>query len=205
MRRTFFYGWVVVAVTSVVVLIIAGVRSAPGAFLLSMTQEPGWSTSSVSFAAAVGLVGLLRMLPSVVAAPFAATLGDRYPRQRVILVVNVARTVALVIAAAVALAGMSPWIIYLLSAVIGLLQSVFRPTQAALLPALARTPAELTAANLVLTTIEGVGIFLGPAIGGLLLAVTSPAWTPASTSRAVDMPTASTPHARRARISAGVS
>ena len=54
----------------------------------------------------------------------------------------------------------------------GLLQSVFRPTQAALLPLLARSPQELTAANLVLTTIESVGIFVGPAIGGLLLAVT---------------------------------
>jgi hypothetical membrane protein len=54
----------------------------------------------------------------------------------------------------------------------GLLQSTFRPTQAALLPQLARTPEELTAANLVLTTVEGVGIFVGPAIGGLLLAAT---------------------------------
>ena len=56
MRRTVFYGWIVVAITSVVVLVISGVRSAPGAFLLSMTNEPGWSTASVSFAAAVGLV-----------------------------------------------------------------------------------------------------------------------------------------------------
>jgi len=56
MRRPLFYGWVVVAVTAVVVLITAGVRSAPGAFILSMTAEPGWSTSTVSFAAAVGLV-----------------------------------------------------------------------------------------------------------------------------------------------------
>jgi MFS family permease len=56
MRRAFFYGWVVVAVTAVVVLVTAGVRSAPGAFILSMTEEPGWSTASVSFAAAVGLV-----------------------------------------------------------------------------------------------------------------------------------------------------
>src|SRR5688572_21438137 len=56
MRRAFFYGWVVVAVTAVVVLVTAGVRSAPGAFLLSMTEEPGWSTASVSFAAAAGLV-----------------------------------------------------------------------------------------------------------------------------------------------------
>jgi len=55
-RSSFFYGWVVVAVTAVVVLVTAGVRSAPGAFLLSMTEEPGWSTATVSFAAAVGLV-----------------------------------------------------------------------------------------------------------------------------------------------------
>ena len=56
MRRVIFYGWVVVAVTAVVVLVTAGVRSAPGAFLLSMTEEPGWSTATVSFAAAAGLV-----------------------------------------------------------------------------------------------------------------------------------------------------
>jgi sugar phosphate permease len=56
MRRGFFYGWVVVVVTAIVVLITAGVRSAPGAFLLTMTGEPGWSTASVSFAAAAGLV-----------------------------------------------------------------------------------------------------------------------------------------------------
>src|SRR5829696_1417996 len=56
MRRAFYFGWVVVAVTAVVALVTAGVRSAPGALILSMTQEPGWSTASVSFAAAVGLV-----------------------------------------------------------------------------------------------------------------------------------------------------
>jgi len=56
MRRAFFYGWVVVAVTAIIVLVTAGVRSAPGAFLLSMTGEPGWSTASVSFAAAAGLI-----------------------------------------------------------------------------------------------------------------------------------------------------
>ena len=127
-------------------------------------------------AGAVGLVGLLRMLPSVVAAPFAAALGDRYSRQFVILVVNVARTATIILAAAVAFLGAPAMVVYLLASLIGLLQSVFRPTQAALLPVLARSPEELTAANLVLTTIEGVGIFVGPAIGGVLLAVVRPEW-----------------------------
>jgi MFS family permease len=80
MGRRFFYGWVVVAVTAVVVVIVAGVRSAPGAFLLSMTQEPGWSTASVSFAAAVGLVvfGL--------AGPFSGWLMGRIGVRSVVLV-----------------------------------------------------------------------------------------------------------------------
>ena len=122
--------------------------------------------------AAVGLVGLIRVLPSVVAAPFAAVLGDRYPRHRVLFLVNVARTALILGAAAVALLDVHVAAIYALTALVGLMQSLFRPTQAALLPSLARSPEELTAANLVLTTIESVGIFMGPAIGGIMLALT---------------------------------
>ena len=122
--------------------------------------------------AAVGVVGLIRVLPSVVAAPFAAMLGDRYPRHRVLFLVNIARTALILAAAAVALLDVHIAAIYVLTALVGLMQSLFRPTQAALLPALARSPEELTAANLVLTTIESVGIFMGPAIGGIMLALT---------------------------------
>jgi MFS family permease len=122
---------------------------------------------------AVGVVGLIRVLPSVVAAPFAAMLGDRYPRHRVILFVNIARTVLILAAAVVALLELHVAAVYVLTALVGLMQSLFRPTQAALMPALARSPEELTAANLVLSTIESLGIFLGPAIGGIMLAFTN--------------------------------
>ncbi|MFL5980576.1 MAG: MFS transporter [Gaiellaceae bacterium] len=121
-------------------------------------------------AAAVGLVGLLRVLPSVVAAPFGAVLGDRFPRERVVVAINVARSITIVAAAAAAYFAAPAAVVYALASLMGLLQSVFRPTQSALLPVLARTPEELTAANSVLTTIESIGIFVGPAIGGLLLA-----------------------------------
>jgi sugar phosphate permease len=56
MRGRVFYGWVVVAVTATVLLATAGIRAAPGAFLVSMQGQPGWTTASLSFAAAVGLI-----------------------------------------------------------------------------------------------------------------------------------------------------
>ena len=49
-----------------------------------------------------------------------------------------------------------------------------RPLQTSALPFLARTPGELTAANLSLTTVESVGMLLGPALGGLLLTTWDP-------------------------------
>jgi MFS family permease len=124
-------------------------------------------------AAAVGLVGLLRVLPSVVAAPFGSVLGDRYRRERVVVAINVARSVTIVAAAGAVFLAAPAGVVYALASVMGLLQSVFRPTQSALLPLLAQTPEELTASNLVLTTIESLGIFIGPAIGGILIAVAS--------------------------------
>jgi len=75
--------------------------------------------------------------------------------------------------AAVLFACSPAWVVYVLSGAVALTASMLRPIQSALLPQLARTPEELTAANLVLTTIESSGIFLGPAAGGLLLAATN--------------------------------
>ena len=90
MRRAVFYGWIVVAVTAIVLLVTAGVRSAPGAFILSMTEEPGWSTASVSIAAAIGLVvyGL--------AGPLSGWLIGRIGVRGVALVSLVVTSVALV-------------------------------------------------------------------------------------------------------------
>jgi MFS family permease len=135
-------------------------------------------------AAGVGLVGLIRVLPAFVAAPFAGVLGDRYRRERVMLVISLARTLAMAVAAVALWVDASQWIVYALAGFASLCASMVRPIFSALLPQLARTPEELTAANLVLTTIESSGVFLGPALGGVLLAATDPGTVFAATAAA---------------------
>jgi MFS family permease len=124
-------------------------------------------------AAAVGLVGLIRFLPSALAAPFAAVLGDRFSRVRVMVVSDVLRALAIAGAAVAAFADAPAGVVYALAGVVSVVSMAFRPAQAALLPSLARTPGELTAANVASTTIESIGSFAGPALGGLLLAATN--------------------------------
>jgi MFS family permease len=135
-------------------------------------------------ATAVGLVALLRFLPSAAVAPFAAVLADRYSRQRVMLTADAIRAVALAGAAAVALADGPAPALYALAALVAVVSTAFQPAQAALIPMLARNPQELTAANVASSTVESVGSFAGPALGGLLLAVTSPGVVFAATAGA---------------------
>ena len=125
-------------------------------------------------AAAVGLVGLIRALPAAAAAPFAALLADRYRRERIMLAADIARAATIGGAGAAALADLAPSIVYALAGATSVLATAFGPAEKALLPQLARTPEELTAANVASSTIDSVGSFIGPALGGLLLAATSP-------------------------------
>jgi len=125
-------------------------------------------------ATAVGLVALIRYLPSAIASPFTSALGDRYSRVRVMLASDLVRTAAMALAATAIFLDATPAIVYALAAVSTVTSTAFRPAQSALLPSLTRTPEELTAANVAASTIESIGVFLGPALGGLLLAATGP-------------------------------
>jgi MFS family permease len=65
-------------------------------------------------------------------------------------------------------------VVYVLAVLMSIISTAFAPAQAALMPSLATTPEELTASNLALNTISGVGMFAGPAIAGVVLAFSGP-------------------------------
>lgn len=124
-------------------------------------------------ASAVALVVIIRTIPAAVASPFTSTLGDRFPRKRVMYLTNFGQALTTGSAALVILADGPAWLVYLLVTINAVVVTTFRPTQAAFTPSLARTPAELTATNVASSTIESFGQFVAPAIGGVLLAATS--------------------------------
>ena len=150
------------------------------ALLGSVTGEWAYTVALAVFAferggaAAVGLVGLIRLLPAAVAAPFAAILGDRFSRTRVMVGSDVLRALAVAVSGVAAVGGAPAGFVYALAGVVSIVSMAFRPAQAALIPSLARRPEELTAANVAATTIDSVGSVAGPALGGLMLAGARP-------------------------------
>ena len=121
-----------------------------------------------------GAVSLLQLLPAALVAPLAASLGDRFRRDRVLVASYVAQASFMVAAAAAILIGTPAPVVYGLAVCGACAITLTRPAHGALLPWLARTPAELTAANAVSGTMEGLGILTGQAAAGLVLQFTNP-------------------------------
>ena len=122
-------------------------------------------------ATALGIISVVRYLVMAVLAPLLATLADRFDRRLVMFGADAVRVVLVFASAAIVEFDGPELPVYALSVLTGIAGMVFRPAQAAILPSLAQDPSELTAANVVSSTINSIGFFVGPAVGGLLLAV----------------------------------
>src|SRR5918992_665783 len=110
-------------------------------------------------AAAVGIVAALRLAAAAAFAPFAGVLADRFSRRYVMLAADVVRAAALVLCAAAVSTDLPAETVYALTTFVTLASTAFGPAESALLPSLARTPDELTAANAVASTVESAALF----------------------------------------------
>lgn len=127
-------------------------------------------------ATAVGVLGVVRFLSMAILAPITSMLADKFDRKRVMIAADALRVVLVLGAALVISLDGPPIVVYAIAILTALTGTAFRPAQASLMPSLANHPGELSAANVASSTIESVGFFVGPAIGGLLLGITSIAW-----------------------------
>ncbi|HVF78818.1 MAG TPA: MFS transporter [Solirubrobacteraceae bacterium] len=121
---------------------------------------------------AVALALVARMLPAALAAPYAAALADGHSRRSILLWSSWVRVAALLGAASAVGLGATLGVVLVFAAVFAIAHTAHRPAQAALMPQLARTPAELAAANVVLSVISNAGFLLGSLLAGVLVSLT---------------------------------
>jgi MFS family permease len=130
----------------------------------------------------VAYYGVASVVPGAVLTPILMSVTSRGRADRVLRRTTVVRVVLVVGAVVGALADAAPVLVVTLAAIAVSLGATYRPTQAVLLPWLARTPRELTAANVAATITENAGALAGPALAGVLLAWTDPVVTIATSA-----------------------
>jgi MFS family permease len=150
------------------------------AFLLFNVAEPAMWIAILVYAferggtRAVGFVSVLLMVPAGLLAPVVASLGDRFPKERVVRLGYLAQAITSAGVAIAMASGAATPVVYALAALAAITYTTGRPNHHALLPGIARTPEELAAANSVSALMEGVGGTIGAIAAGLALAASGP-------------------------------
>lgn len=137
-----------------------------GAFAAVTTGEWVLGTAA-AFAAyrafgplAVGLIGF-RFVAAAVAGPFTARLSAGRQRERVLTATALSRAAAACAATLVVVLGGPFGLVVAVVWIDAAIGSAYRPAQAALLPAVVRTPVELTAAVTSTSNAKALGQVLG--------------------------------------------
>jgi hypothetical protein len=119
---------------------------------------------------AAGVLGAVRMIPGVMSGMLSGTVLARFRAERVLFALGLVRALAALACAIDIAVGGSTILLFVLAAVSAAAAAPARPVSATLMPAVARSPHELVAANMAWTTGEGLGAMLGPFAVGLFVA-----------------------------------
>lgn len=121
-------------------------------------------------ATVAGLVAVAQMVPAAIVAPVVAPIADR--RSPVVLLAGgyLVQAAAMAATTAVVMVG-APLAAYAAAVVAATAMTTTRPAQAALIPSVAATPDQLTAANVVVGWLEAAGIAAAGLLVGVLISV----------------------------------
>ncbi|MEU6411115.1 MFS transporter [Microbispora sp. NPDC046933] len=128
-------------------------------------------------ATALGVVLLARTVPLAVFVLTGGVWADRLPRQLIMVASDVVRLVSQAVFAALLFTGHAPlWAMVVLQAVHGTASAFYRPASSGLLAQL--LPSELRQrGSALMYSMSSMAGILGPVLAGVILAVSSPAWT----------------------------
>jgi hypothetical protein len=121
-------------------------------------------------ATVAGLVAIAQLVPAAVVAPFTAGVADRRS-PAVLLLGSYLILAAGAAATAVAVLAGAPVVAYALVVIDAAAYTGIRPAQATLMPSVAATPDELTAANVLVGWVEAAGFAASGLMAGTLIAL----------------------------------
>lgn len=125
---------------------------------------------------AVGAVGLVELVPLVVFGLYGGALADHVDRRKLLVWTGVAQAGFTAVLAVNAFRDdPSVWVIFVISALLASSSSMQRPSREALMP---RTVShdQIPAANALTSLGMQIGVLVGPAVGGLLVAYVGIGW-----------------------------
>ena len=151
------------------------VRVVGGYVLFTVTQYSVWVAMLVyayrhGGAAVAGLVAVAQLVPAAVLAPVAVAVADR--RSPVFLLAGgyLVQAAGMAATAVAVIAGV-PLAAYGAAVVASAAVATTRPAQSTLIPSVSVTPDQLTAANVAVSWVEGVGIVAAGLLTGALISV----------------------------------
>jgi len=125
---------------------------------------------------AVGLLGVVELVPLLVFGLYGGAVADHYDRRKTLVGTGIAQFVLTAgLVANAASAAPRVWVIYLVGGLLAIAQAMQRPSREALLPRVVRHD-ELPAAVALSSFGTQLGLLGGPAVGGLLVAGPGPTW-----------------------------
>jgi MFS family permease len=152
--RLFWFG-------QMISLIGSGMQSIGQAWLVLELTRSAWQ---------LGLVGALQALPILFLSIFGGVFADRWPKRRVLLVTQTAAMLqALLLWALIVTGSVQLWHIYVLALLLGITNSLDKPTRQAFVVELVGREdlPNAVALNSSLTTLARI---VGPGIGGIIIA-----------------------------------
>jgi predicted MFS family arabinose efflux permease len=118
----------------------------------------------------VGLIGLAILVPLLITSFLGGALADAFDRRTLFALSESAHTVvALGLVVNALLPHPHLWALYVLSALTGAISGIGRPSYDSLIPRIV-TIEEIPAASALLALIQSLGLILGPALAGVLIA-----------------------------------
>ncbi|WP_303802486.1 MFS transporter [Alicyclobacillus macrosporangiidus] len=122
--------------------------------------------------AAMGFVLLCRSLPAVILGPFAGPFVDRFPKKPFLVATDLVRAV-LAFALSLSVWLHASWILYVVSALLGISGTLFGPARSAAMPLMVSRD-ELATANGLDSQSSGLVQIIGAACGGIVAATVGP-------------------------------